>query len=723
MTKLGVSILSVAFAAFTLLPVCSCSKESLNSGASSYKLSMNISEDASLTKSSAAGSLGRVPTGRRFPLVSGTDTLYLVEYMSDYKALDEFEKSGPETKGNILTTSSISGFKMSAYYDGDIKDQVISYPGSNWNGDKLSDHIADASKKIYFMDQDVTVSHDGGNATGTLGNSYYWINLNLHFWSYSNATPTVADDHKSLSFSVSQSPSDGGQDAEATKDIIVAYNFSECTDDVNGTRNPATDNTDGINVKLYHALAVVDFDVNQLSSTLEKITIDGVYTGGTCTASGKSSNETEFVWKDLSGSGKYSQSYESTDFGDAEDLERGGKTSKVKRLISNSKKYFFFVPQTIDNNHPVSIGIKLKDDSETHNSSFPAGVEWLAGKRYTYTLQASGGGDGEEIVIYNNVPLYNWYTLTGSSSIISAANPSVGDIIRFEGTPGTNFSIATADWRLQASNVTINSSGVYEIVLDSSTLEYVKKSDLQVGNWTAYPITRVVLVKKSGSTSTKLTTPSGLTASNATDNSIDLSWTAVSNAAGYEISYGVGQAYNQTYTVSSGSTTSATISNLSAGTEYYFKIKALADGSGSYSNSVWSTGVNCTTSGTGGGGSTFDLTGYTAGSVIPASAFASATAGMCMKIKFIPTNSWCQMNMCYKDTWDCIDGIKDGSSDDCTYNVNKDSNYLEFSGCTVNSEVTISIPLTSESLSKISSTGGITIRAADNITLKSMTIE
>ena len=213
---------------------------------------------------------------------------------------------------------------------------------------------------------------------------------------------------------------------------------------------------------------------------------------------------------------------------------------------------------------------------------------------------------------------------------------------------------------------------------------------------------------------TKLATPGCLTASNATQTTIDLSWSAVEHADKYYVSWNNG-ANSTTVT-----TNSAQITGLTAGTTYTFSVTAQSNDTGTYADSDPAT-VNGTTQASSGGGSTFDLTGYTAGSVIPASAFASATAGMCMKIKFITTNSWSQMWMCYKDTWECIDGISGGSSDDCTYKV--EGAYMKFNGYTVGSEVTISIPLTSESLSKISSTGGITIRAADNMTLKSMTIE
>ena len=243
--------------------LCSCAKESLNYGISSYKMSMIISEDASLTKSSAADSLGRVPTGRCYPLVSGTDTLYLVEYVSDYTALGTPEESAdPETKGKIITTSNITGFKMSAYTDDAIEDFAITDSSHPWAGESFASHCANASKGIYFKDLDIGIDRSGGTVTGTMPSTYYWLGSPLSFWSYSNASPTVSDDRGSLSFSVQHKPEYKGSDAELTSDIIVAYNRS-----LSGDKAYANDESKkgSIDIVLRHAMAVVDFDIKPLN--------------------------------------------------------------------------------------------------------------------------------------------------------------------------------------------------------------------------------------------------------------------------------------------------------------------------------------------------------------------------------------------------------------------------------------------------------------------------
>ena len=79
-------------------------------------------------------------------------------------------------------------------------------------------------------------------------------------------------------------------------------------------------------------------------------------------------------------------------------------------------------------------------------------------------------------------------------------------------------------------------------------------------------------------------------------------WTAVSNATGYEVQWKSGvQSYNNSRqaTISSGSTTSHTISSLSNGTEYTVRIRATRTGanSGAYSSEVLETPVMPTAAG------------------------------------------------------------------------------------------------------------------------------
>ncbi len=99
---------------------------------------------------------------------------------------------------------------------------------------------------------------------------------------------------------------------------------------------------------------------------------------------------------------------------------------------------------------------------------------------------------------------------------------------------------------------------------------------------------------KSASTSTtttQLATPALTCVAKSGGNALDVSWNSVANAGGYMIQY----ATNSTFTTGVGtkaagsSDTSATISGLSASTTYYVRI--MATGSGSYSDSNWSSAV------------------------------------------------------------------------------------------------------------------------------------
>ncbi len=97
------------------------------------------------------------------------------------------------------------------------------------------------------------------------------------------------------------------------------------------------------------------------------------------------------------------------------------------------------------------------------------------------------------------------------------------------------------------------------------------------------------------------TIPTSLIASNTTQTSVDLTWTASTDnvaVTGYEI-------YNGATFVSTTTNTNYTVTSLSSGTPYTFTIKA-KDAAANLSSA--SAGVNITTSGTGGGtGTTTDL--------------------------------------------------------------------------------------------------------------------
>ncbi|MDO4575003.1 MAG: fibronectin type III domain-containing protein [Planctomycetia bacterium] len=94
----------------------------------------------------------------------------------------------------------------------------------------------------------------------------------------------------------------------------------------------------------------------------------------------------------------------------------------------------------------------------------------------------------------------------------------------------------------------------------------------------------------------QLSTPTLHSVTATGSDSISVSWNSVSNASGYTIMYATNSSFStgvKTQNITSGSTTSATISGLAPDTTYYFRVKAV--GTGNYTDSGYSSVANAKT--------------------------------------------------------------------------------------------------------------------------------
>jgi len=97
---------------------------------------------------------------------------------------------------------------------------------------------------------------------------------------------------------------------------------------------------------------------------------------------------------------------------------------------------------------------------------------------------------------------------------------------------------------------------------------------------------------------TRLTAPTGISATGKNASTITVGWNTVTNASGYIIQYATDDGFTQnvkTQTVPGGTSRTADITGLASGTQYY--VRVMATGTGNYSNSLYSSPANATTTG------------------------------------------------------------------------------------------------------------------------------
>ena len=230
---------------------------------------------------------------------------------------------------------------------------------------------------------------------------------------------------------------------------------------------------------------------------------------------------------------------------------------------------------------------------------------WSAGSSFTAGAPAAQP-DGTEnnpyiiITIDSAVDVLSQLNLgaNGVATFYRYNNPTVGDWeIVFSTTPGQDFdthfraknaSNANVD---TDSEVTDNTPHTLEVTTTAATtwLQFEIQDWHSGGNPTA-----ATLRLNSPTTTTQLSTPTGLSSASVTHNSATVNWSAVTNASGYTIGYRTTGSTTWTdITIGSGTTTSRSITGLTASTGYDWRIRAT--GTGNFTNSGYSATQTFTT--------------------------------------------------------------------------------------------------------------------------------
>lgn len=410
-----------------------------------------------LTKS-AAGAGGTVTNVFGSP----EDGLYITEYVSD------IEDVLPQTKGTEITDAVQYGsFKVSAFTDSLHNGVHVSYSvdinnmTSRWNGSEGKWNWYDESTASYVSDEDAPK---------------WRINTPTSIWSYAPAsapgrtTPAVAwesgiFDKTSFHYTVPDSYANH-------KDLLFAYNVEsrefkkEGTvykkpyeiDPSIGTGTQHSGQYDGyFDVKFYHALAAVKFELNTTTAgaNVHSVTIcytdgsnnivmnGGLATSGDCTATG-------------SGTGTGSVSFDWHNLDDAKPLRYvypdSGSSTVAGGYAKTGEGVLFMIPQTATN-LKVIVEFSKNGGNHYHTAVYntPLNVNWQPGKYYLYRLSV-----GEFHVVGERMTELTDILIAGLKSDQGFFKRPEGDPVPSKGV--TKMALITNGYGLEVKTSTGNTS-------------------------------------------------------------------------------------------------------------------------------------------------------------------------------------------------------------------------------------------------------------------------
>lgn len=440
-------------AAVCLLPQ-SCDKNDPSvtlpgAAASSIGMNLEVAANSIIPVRSDAGTLTRV-------FGDPEDDITMTEYVSD------ITDAIPETKGTIITTTNIptsyGEFLVNAYrpfYQGELAE--VDDKDNEDNDDDVYDNTTKSKTTKAVRDFSMTSSYSGGNWNWS-GNQPHWRNKAVYsIWSMSPAnssnlspatlsptTPQPAWTDLSSITDVDPTGKTAEQIEELEearrqaiqakfrsltfdytlphyapitnstsiyKDLLFAYNEEmrefevedgKLKEDVNGNHIIKNGKTESFDVKFYHALAAVKFELESTTTGADIhsvtvcytdasgniVTTDGIATKGTCTASatgGDGSNKVDFSWPETSLTNKKPMHFVFND--------GTSSTTKVSGGYANTGDgVLFMIPQSASN-LKVIVEFSKYGGTEyftkviTSPTTSGLNINWEAGKCYTYKFK------------------------------------------------------------------------------------------------------------------------------------------------------------------------------------------------------------------------------------------------------------------------------------------------------------------------------------------------
>lgn len=368
----------------TILTVCgffftSCEKESQTSN--SAIVARVSDKQLSATKASSASTPCRV-------LESEEGQAYFEEYVDDFP----FE-TGYMTKGTLIDNSSIktSGFFVEGIagvgFQGDVRYFMQSVPCT------FSSPEWDLSSVYYWPSNNVPMTFWSHPSLAGTGFSIIGMGSDGSVTDFGSATAEQLTKMK-LSYSMTTGT---GNDAAGTKDFVLAYSNKYYDES-----NP----NEYVDVDFFHPMAAVRFiegGINHGDASsqdpssdgyvrISRISINNAYSSGNLLATGSGYKNCTFEWSDLGNQTTYNE----TNDGLRSQIVAGD-------FDTVGSKVFYMIPQSLSG---ISVTIVFEKKKNGTWKQFERTVnlsgEWVAGKYYTYKINAGIYTGGEDITLPDN---------------------------------------------------------------------------------------------------------------------------------------------------------------------------------------------------------------------------------------------------------------------------------------------------------------------------------
>ena len=367
------------------------------------------------------------------------------------------------TKGSAITTTSLAQFGV----DGFLTTAV-------------------AGKETHYINNGVVNKTATGWSpiykTGTT-EAYAWASSAIAFWAHSpypegtvpSTSVTYATDYGTMSFGYTlPAHTSDNADAELQQDIVVAYTKASYADTEAAGYVPGIGK---VNFTFGHALAGIRLDVTNLAAgwTVEKVTLSGIYSGGSCTVTPAASGAPTFAWTPGTSTGTYVQTLASTDF---EEVTVGeGEDAVTSTLLKESTgKVFFIPPQTFPEGAKMILTLNDGENSFDVTASL-AGLTAVASKMNTYavtkgflTVTLTGeviDWDATSVsYITDNLPQATQFAVDGVSNVYQL-HPDNANAKALRQTWVLGSNSATVSFRIFSP-----AGGTYEIVPQGATEKF-----------------------------------------------------------------------------------------------------------------------------------------------------------------------------------------------------------------------------------------------------------